>query len=219
MRICPSCGIQVGTENSMCPVCANPLSGEPAENIWPEALKLKKQTVLYKLQLFLLCFSALLCAFLDFALSLNGGIHWSLIVLSGIALFEIFINQTINTKMYAAKFISTLVFDIMLLMLFSGWYAGFLSPLIDIVFPIILCILILTNFILALADKKGNSLVYLIFYVILSIGSYISLFLILKVLPNAAWFICFIFAATAVLAMGIFMGSHVMSEIEKRMTL
>lgn len=217
MKKCLNCDISVGGNDNFCPMCRNSLSGEETEYMWPPAKKLRRQTFVYKLQLFLVLAVIATALLLDYLADLHGAIHWSLVLSAWLLSFEGIITMLITRTFFAAKFITVSVFQVAVLLLFTGWYGGFLPVIIRIVIPIMISVMLVLNLIFSLTDKTDNAMVYLLGNIVVAIVPYIIQFIVKgKQFASPAWIVCVIISVITFLGIAVFKGSQTQSEIEKR---
>jgi len=218
MKKCLNCDISVGGTGSTCPLCLNLLSGEDSPYLWPPAKKLRQQTFLYKLQKFIVLTTIAICCVLDFLLDLRGDIHWSLIVAMWLISFELILSSLIRGTLFVPKFLTLSAFQVSIMLAITGWYAGFLGPVVHYVIPIILSIMLLLNFIFSLTDKTENAMVYLLGNIVVAIIPYVVQFVIKgKKFASYAWVVCLIISIITFIGIAVFKGGKLMGEVQKRM--
>ena len=218
MRRCANCNIYVGGEKQQCPICQNAMTGEPTPNNWPTLKKLKIQSFFYKLQLFIVLALATVSLSLDFLLDIKKGPHWSIPVLCWAVSLEFLIRHFIKKSVSASAIVTDSILHCCVLLLFTGWYMGFWGPVAVYVVPIFITILLVVNLILALTDKKGNAMVYLLVSIIIGIAAYAFLF-IRKVDIPLSYTICLMVSVITFIGICVFKGRAVRSEVEKRMNI
>jgi len=220
MKKCLNCDISIGGKGKSCPLCRNSLSGDETEYMWPPARKLRRQTFLYKLQLFLILAVVATAFVLDYLADLHGALHWSLVLSAWLLSFEGLITMLITRAFFAAKFITIGVFQVGVLLLFTGWYGGFLPVIIRIVIPIMISVMLVLNLIFSLTDKTDNAMVYLLVNIVVAIVPYVIQFIMKgKQFASVAWIVCVIISVITFLGIAVFRGSQTQSEIEKRIHL
>lgn len=218
MKKCLSCDILVGGTGSTCPLCQNLLSGEDSPYLWPPAKKLRQQTFLYKLQMFLVLTTMAICSVVDFLLDARGDIHWSILVVLWLISFEVILASLIRGTLFVPKFLTLSAFQVSIMLAITGWYAGFLAPVLHYVIPIILSIMLFLNFIFSLTDKTENAMIYLLGNIVVAIIPYVVQFVIKgKKFASAAWVVCLIISIITFIGIAVFKGGKLIGEVQKRM--
>ncbi len=218
MKKCVSCNIYVSGEGRQCPICQNGLTGEGTPYNWPSIRKLRLQSIFYRIQLFVVLALTFVSLVLDFLLDVNTGMHWSLSVALWAISLEWLIRYFIKKNVVIAAIITYTAIHISLLLILTGWYMGFLMPVVKYVVPIVVSVLLIVNLILSLLDKHGNALIYLLANIIIAIVPYVPLY-ISKVEVPLLWTICLMISVITFIGICVFRGRSVLNEIEKRMSL
>lgn len=219
MKKCFNCNINVGGDNTTCPLCQNNLTGDNTLRNWPQMVKLKKQTLIYKLQLFLVLASVVIGLSLDFLLDLNNGTkHWSLIVTLACIVFEFVIVGFLKRSPIPAKIINISILHIAIVLVAASLYFDFFEPVMYIVIPIMMGSTGVLNFVLAFVDRRENSMVYLLANIFAGVVSYGVLSIIGKN-KSIAWNICLMISLVTLIGIVVFRGRKVVSEVEKRMNI
>lgn len=218
MKICPSCNIRIDGDRTTCPFCQNTLNGEASAPNWPPVTRLKHQALLYKIQLFVVLVLMVIALFLDFILKLNNGkLHYSLIIgCWGIA-SQLMVRHFIKHHTFAAKIVAISAVVVCFLGSLTAYFLG--SELYILIFyyisPGVIAATIIATFVLALIDKRGNSLIYLLAMIVIGVLPYISL-KIGHADFDLFWSICMIISIITTLAIVIFRGKNVLTELQKR---
>ncbi len=212
------CNINVGGEMNQCPICQNALTGDSTPYNWPPMKKLRLQSFFFKLQLFIVLALTSVSLALDFLMDINIGPHWSVPVLVWAVTLELLIRHFIKKSVSAAAIVTDAVLHFCALILLTGWYMGFYEPVVNLVVPIALSGLLITNLILAFTDKKGNSMVYLLVNIILGIVPYLILFIKRSEIP-LSYIICLMISVVTFIGICVFRGRAVLNEVEKRMNI
>lgn len=218
MKTCPHCNVEVVSTNKTCPLCQNDLRGECDISYWPSPDKLKKKSIIYKIQMFVMLTMLVISVGLDFLFDIYVDKHWSLMVCALVFIAQLLIRTAMRKHIYVLGFIAHITFDMIVYMLIWGWYMGGLRVFIYIVIPIILWIPLLIDFIFSFIDKKGNAMAYLLIVVICCVIPNF-LFMIKDQKPTAAWSILQMASIIAIIAAIVFNGRKVLSEIQKRMAV
>lgn len=218
MKKCLNCNIEVGGEIDVCPLCQHGLTGEASANNWPYLFKLKKQALLYKIQLFIALAVVVVALGLDFLLDLNDGKHWSLLITLTILVIEFVLKSFLKKKNTPAKIVSISAFWVTVILLVTSYYYGFSQPIVTLVVPIILNAIIVADWVLTLVDKSGNALVYLLVNILAAFVVYGVLFF-KKCDISLTWTICLMISVVSLIGMFVFEGKKVTGEVEKRMNI
>ncbi len=218
MKRCPSCNINVGGNRRTCPVCQGGLMGDNSVSYWPEMKKLRLQSFFYKLQLFIVLALASISAALDFLLELNTGKHWSIPIVIWVISFELLLRHYLRRSVVVAAIVTDTAIHIVLMLIFTGWYMGFLTPVVMYVVPIVIMALLVANLVFSLVDRHGNAMVYLFANIIIGAVPYIVMSLTHKFIP-LTWTICLMVTAVTFIGICVFRWRMVTTEIRKRMTL
>lgn len=219
MRGCPKCHIQVGGNFDICPICQNGLEGEEeGQNYWPPVTALKKRSMFYKIQLLVVLVMVVVALGLDFLMDLYGSLHWSLIAaLWGISI-EYLINRIIKRSFIVPQVISRIIISAVILVLITAWYASFWNIAVIYIVPIIVMVALVANFILSLADKNENAMVYLLCSVLGGCLPVIGMLIINRKAP-VLWSVCIMLSVVSVIGIAIFRGGKMLQEIRKRTSI
>lgn len=216
MKHCLNCNIKIGGTWDECPICQNTLGGNETVNLWPDAMRLKKAAFLYKLQLFLILASTAVCLIIDFLMEVHRHKHWSLIVALWALFFEILISKITERKNVPAKIFTLSTFEILLILMLTGYYLDFFWLCIYYFAPISISVMLILNFIFSLADKHSNALVYLLCNLIVAIVPYMIFYVYFHKV-HLTWSVCLILSAITFIGIIVFKGRAVTSEIQKRL--
>lgn len=216
MKTCPKCRISVRGTHIRCPLCQNELLGEADTPTYPPITTLVRNMLVYRIQLFAAILALLLCPVLDFQIGLHGNVHWSIIADAGVLLAEFTVWQLIRKyRMIVHDWVFRISLSAMLLLVVMAYNMHFLSFCAAYIFPSFLILMTTYLFILALADKTGNVLPYLLVTIAMSIviaGAALLLYHGFVLL----WTNSLLVSAAAFIGILIFKGSKVLNEIQKR---
>ena len=185
---------------------------------WPPIKRLKVKTFLYKLQAFLVLAAVIICLALDFLMDVRGESHWSIVALIWGLGIEGMVRHFIRRRLSAAAIVTDIALAITVLLLLTGRLLDFLYPITTYVAPYTVAALLLTNLILALIDKKGNALVYLLCNILMGMIPY-AIYRLMKIDVPLSWTICLTVSVLVLLGICIFRGRSVKSELEKRLNM
>ncbi len=216
MKTCMNCNIKIGGRTDTCPLCQNSLSGEATENNWPTPTRLKTQAFLYKLQLFVVLAVIVVGLSLDFLLNLNNGKHYSLIFSLWFIVFEWDLSSNIKKLFVPSRVVSISILHICILLLITGNFFDFFDIMAFMVVPILIGAALLANTALSMTDTSDNAMIYLLENILL-------IFIVYAVLKakhidtGLVWTICLMLGLVSLIAVIIFKGRKVSSEIQRRM--
>ncbi len=100
----------------------------------------------------------------------------------------------------------------------TAYFFGLLEFTVDLVIPIVLAGISIANFVLALIDKKGNTMSYLLSGLFLGVVPSIICFIVRGSIP-IAWVICLMVSVSLFAGAVIFRGRAVAEEIRRRFHL
>lgn len=213
MKHCPSCDININTNEKYCPLCQNKLEGK-CISVYPTLIS-KKKNFWLKLILFLVINTIFICCYINYLIS--STITWSIWIIpaciSGYILFYYF--MTSYYKDYYRLF-NRLIFIIILLSFI--WYFVTKSTIITNIIIPTLCVVLLilsSSFALTLKEKYIRKYIDTIFNNIL-----ISLVPLVLVKTGIATnklgaYISFALAIITILGLIIFDYNEIKEEIKK----
>jgi len=217
MKMCPCCNIQIDGDRVTCPFCQNSLTGTAGPSNWPPVTRLKHQALLYKIQLFVVLVLIVMAMFLDYMLKLNNVIHYGMLAALWGLTAEVLIRHFIKRHTVAAKMVTICSVAFSFLAGITAYYIN--SKIFIIVFyyitPGIIGATIIANCVLALIDRRGNSLIYLLIMIVVGVVPYIALKISHEDL-DFFWSICMVISIIATLAIVVFRGKNVLTELQKR---
>lgn len=219
MSNCPHCKITVGGQFRKCPLCQSSLLGEPTEPYWPTMDKLKAQSFLFKLIIFIFIVGIILCLALDFLILPPTELHWSIVSsvwgIVGLWLFICFFKNH--------RTISNILFQSMIalsaLVVWTEYFIGYshLKISTDFIVPILVTAVLVVNFVFSFLNYRftQNTMIYILFNILVGIIPYIALYLHRGNAP-LTWTICLLVSIITLVGLIIFKGRHVLIEIQKR---
>ena len=222
MKNCPYCKIEVGGNLKKCPLCQSRLNGEAERPYFPQQTTLKIQSFFYKLQLFIVWSMVILSLGLDFLFNLKVwptlDIHWSLIVAMWLIVFEFGIMRLFKKGISSSRIMTLFVFIVMVMLGITAYYVGFFPLVTDWVAPIVVMGTLIANFVLAMLDKNGNAMVYLLTNLVVGILPYIVFYFMERDCP-IAWIVCLLISVILFVGAIIFKGREVAGEIQRRLSV
>ncbi|MCR5686208.1 MAG: hypothetical protein K6G81_12490 [Lachnospiraceae bacterium] len=222
MKKCPYCRIEVGGNLNKCPLCQSRLTGEGGEAYFPVRDTLKFRSFLYKLQTFIVWSVIVVALGLDFLFSIEiptyPGLHWSLLIVMWLMVFEYVILRQFVPGTGSARKVTIMVFVILAMLLVTAHYLEFMWLAWDWIVPVVITGAMIANFVLALLDRYGNTMIYLLSgLACVLVPCLIQFFR--HVPMSITWTICMIVSVILIVGAVIFKGRAVAAELERRFTL
>ena len=219
MKNCPYCKIEVGGNLKKCPLCQSKLVGEDERQYFPRQTTLQIQSFFYKIQLFIVWAVIIASLGIDFLFHYTPWpaihIRWSLIVAMWLVVFEFGIMRLFKRGMSSSRVMTLFVFIVLIMLFVTAFHFGFLDIVEDWISPIVVMGTLIANYVLAMIDKNGNAMVYLLTNLVVGILPYIVFYLFEKDCP-VAWIVCLMVSVILFVGAIIFKGREVISEIQKR---
>lgn len=216
MKHCPSCDIKIEGNHAHCPLCQNALLGEGEVDIYPSRQELRKKSLIYKIQLFVLVTIMIVSLALEFLLDFTISFHWSLLVAVWVVGGELWIDSLIKHHSNPSRIITT-----------CGWWVAFLVMctflIINIrpiyflwVMPGIAILAEILHFICMMTDRGQNAMAHLLgsSLVCILIG---TIPIIITGEKNILWVVNLLVGVIAIVGAVIFKGRNVTLELEKRL--
>ena len=222
MSKCPYCKIEVGGKPDKCPLCQSRLVGDGEEAIFPVSQALKFKSFLYKLQMLIVISIVISGLGLDFLhhTKIPGypKLHWSLILAMWLLVFEFLIMRQFRPGTGSARKITIMVLILLVMLLITAYFFRFMWIAWDWVVPIVLTGMITANFVLAMIDRHGNTMAYLLSGLFSGLLPCVIRLIAGNKIPMA-WIICMMVGAILFTGAVIFRGRSVASEIRKRFNM
>ena len=220
MRRCPYCKVDIAGDLVKCPLCQSKLTGTGEAPCYPKFEAQKKRSFFYKLQLTIVWGLLIVGVCLDFMVGIRlpgyADLHWSLLLAMWIFGIEFgILRQFKPGTRSAGKVTSMLALIIIAMWCVTAYFFGLLEFTIDIVVPIVLAGTIIANFVLALIDKNGNTMSYLLSGLFMGVVPSIICFFARAELP-IAWVVCLMISVSLFAGVAIFRGRAVAEEIRRR---
>ena len=219
MKKCPYCKVEVGGNPEKCPLCQSKLMGEGDRAYFPVQDTMKFRSFLYKLQLFIVWVVIIACLGLDFLVHLRlpglPELHWSLLVAMWLVAFEFLIMRQFKPGMGSARKVTMMVLIILAMLSVTAYFLGFLQITLDLIVPVVITGAVIANFVLAMVDKNGNAMAYLLSGLLCGVIPSIVLFIVKDRMP-VAWMVCIIVSLVLFAGVIIFKGRLVAGELQRR---
>jgi len=222
MKNCPYCKIEVGGDAVKCPLCQSKLMGEGERPYYPKLEAQKKRSMFYKLQLFIAWIVLIVGIGLDLMVELRlpdkPDFHWSLILAMWLTAFEFLIMRQFKPGTGSARKVTMMVLIMLVLLSVTAYFFGFFELTMNLIVPIVFTGAIIANFVLAMVDKKGNTMAYLLSGWLFGVIPSIILYFVRQTMP-LAWSICLIVSVILLVGAVIFKGRSVAAEIQRRFNI
>ena len=222
MKTCPYCKIKVGSDTVKCPLCQNKLTGDSDGPYFPKQTVLWRKSFLYKLQLFIVWAVVIAALGIDFLLQVrippSSSVHYSLILAMWLITFEFAIMRQFKNSGGSSRKVTMMVLIILVLIIVTSYYYGFFRITIDWIAPCAIAGMMIANFVLAMIDRRGNAMVYLLTGVLVGVLPYIILSISHRK-PSITWIICMLIGIILFVGAVIFKGRSVAGEIRKRLNV
>lgn len=219
MRRCPYCKVGIEGDLVKCPLCQSKLSGESEAPIYPKFEAQKKRSLFYKIQLLIVWGLLIAGIGLDFMVGIRipgfPGLHWSLLLAMWLMGFEFGIMRQFKPGTGSAGKVTMLVLITIAMWCVTAYYFGFMKITIDLVVPSALAATIIANFVLAMIDKNGNTMSYLLSGLLLGVVPSVILYFVRAKIP-IAWTVCLMVSVILFAGAVIFKGRAVAAELQRR---
>ncbi len=219
MRQCPYCKIAIGGDLVKCPLCQSKLTGEGGEPCYPKFEAQKKRSLFYKIQLTLVWGLLIVGIGLDFMLGIRlpgyPDLHWSLLLAMWLMVFEFGIMRHFKPGRGSAGKVTMPALITIAMWCITAYYLGFMKITVDLVIPAAITAIIMTNFVLAMIDKNGNTMSYLLTGVFMGVVAGIVCFFVRTKMP-LAWAVCLMVSVILFAGAVIFRGKAVTAELQRR---
>ena len=219
MRQCPYCKVGIEGDLVKCPLCQSKLTGTGEDPCYPKFEAQKKRSLLYKIQL-LLAWGVLIVGIgLDFMVGLRlpgyPKLHWSLLLAMWLMVIEFGIMRQFKPGTGSAGKVTMLVLITIATWCVTAYFFGFMKTTIDLVVPCALAATITANFVLAMIDKNGNTMAYLLSGLCLGVVPGVICYFARDKMP-LAWAVCLMVSVVLFAGAVIFRGRAVAAEVRRR---
>jgi hypothetical protein len=159
---------------------------------------------------------------LDFMVGLRlpgyPDLHWSLLLAMWLLVVEFGIMRQFKPGTGSAGKVTMLVLITLVTWCVTAYFFGFMKITIDLVVPCALAATIIANFVLAMIDKNGNTMSYLLSGVFLGVVPSVICYFVRNQMP-LAWVICLLVCVVLFAGAVIFRGRAVAAEFQRRFHL
>lgn len=215
MKYCPSCKINVEGAFEQCPLCQNGLHGEPQENVYPSMSVLRKQSYLYKIQLFVLIAGMLSSVAVDLFMEVGGSMHWSLIVVAWVLGGELWLAGIIRKHHNLSYIVTyTAIWGLPLVMV-TFIIIGYTMIFFAWILPIAYMVIQILHFVYMMLDKAHNAMIYLLVNSIIGLIAFV-IYVSVTGERSLLWMIAALTAVLGIIGAVIFKGRRVTNELQKR---
>jgi len=222
MRQCPYCNVGIAGDLAKCPLCQSKLTGTGEEPCYPKFETQKKRSLFYKIQLSCVWGLLIVGIGLDFMVGLRlpgyPDLRWSLLLAMWLIVFEFGIMRQFKPGTGSAGKVTMLVLITIAMLCVTAYFFGFMKITIDLVVPCALAATIIANFVLAMIDKNGNTMSYLLSGVFLGVVPSVICYFVRNQMP-LAWVICLLVCVVLFAGAVIFRGRAVAAEFQRRFHL
>jgi hypothetical protein len=222
MRRCPYCKVNIAGDLGKCPLCQSKLGGGAEEPCYPKFEAQKKRSFFYKMQLLAVWSVLIIGVCLDFMVKIRlpgyPDLHWSLLLAMWLVGFEFGIMRQFKPGTGSAGKVTMMVIITIAMWCVTAYYFGLLKITLDLVVPVVLAATITANFVLALIDKNGNTMLYLLTGLFMGLVPSIIYFFASAKMP-LAWVICLMVSVILFAGSVIFRGRAVAAEFQRRFHL
>lgn len=219
MRRCPYCKVGIEGDLVKCPLCQSKLTGTGEAPCYPKFEALKKRSLFYKIHVSLAWGLLIVGLGLDFMIGLRlpgyPDLHWSLLLAMWLMVFEFGIMRQFKPGTGSAGKVTMLVLITIAMWCVTAYFFGLMKVTIDLVVPIALAGTVTANFVLAMIDKNGNTMSYLLSGVFMGVVTGIIFYFVRSEMP-LAWAICLMVSAILFAGAIIFRGRQVAAEFQRR---
>ncbi len=219
MRRCPYCKVAIGGDLVKCPLCQSKLTGTGEEPCYPKFEAQKKRSLYYKMQLAIVWGLLIVGVGLDFMVGLKipgfPGLHWSLLSAMWLMGFEFGIMRQFRPGTESAGKVTMLALITIAMWCVTAYFFGFMGITVDLVIPSALAATGVANFVLALLDKNGNTMSYLLSGLFMGVVPGVICFFVRDKMP-LAWAICLMVSVILFAGAVIFRGRTVAEELRRR---
>ena len=222
MRRCPYCKVDIAGDNVKCPLCQSKLQGSGEEPCYPKFESKKKRSLFYKIQLFLIWGLLIIGIGLDFMIGLQlpgyPNLHWSLLLALWLLVIEFGIMRQFKPGTGSAGKVTMLVLITLATWCITAYYFGLMKITINLVVPSALAATIIAYFVLAMIDKNGNTMSYLLSGMFIGVVPSVICYFATDKMP-LAWVICLMVCVVLFAGAVIFRGRAVAAEFQRRFHL
>lgn len=219
MRRCPYCKVEISGDLTKCPLCQSKLTGNGEAACYPKFEAQKKQSLYYKMQLAIVWGLLIVGIGLDFLVRLRlpgfPDLHWSLISGMWLIGFEFGIMRQFKPGTGSAGKVTMMALITIVMWCVTAYFFGLMKITVNLVVPIALAATVTANFVLALLDKNGNTMAYLLSAMFMGIVPGIISFFVSEKMP-IAWAICLMVSVILFAGAVIFRGRAVAAELQRR---
>ena len=214
MKNCVSCNIDFNTNEEICPLCQNKLTGVSKEKIFPTNIRLKTQSLILKWLLFISVTISIIVAFIEVYTSQK--LWYSLFVMGGLVTNYIIIYYILKYKENILKLFGK--YGLVVIVLSLIWYVATKNTFItNFIIPIFCILELLFNVITFIVLKTNYLVKYLNLILLNLLLMLVPVFLILFECTtfDILSYICFIFALIVFMGLVIFYFDEIKTELKK----
>lgn len=219
MKKCLYCKIEVGGDLVKCPICQNKLVGDPEEAYFPKPTVGQRRSLYYKFQLLTVWALLITGLAVDFLFHVvippYPNLHWSLLLAMWLIVFEFGIMRQFRPGTGSSRKVTSMAFILLIMTVITSYFLGYLQFTLYWIVPVALIGTMIANFVLAMIDKQGNTMSYLLTNLFVGVVPYIFIYFLGKGTP-IAWIVCTIVSILLFIGAVIFKGRTVLNELQRR---
>ena len=214
MKKCNSCNIEFNTKENYCPLCQNILEGETYDNLFPENIRYKANSLVLKIILFISLVIFLISGFIE----LLASNKLSITLIIGLALLTNYIAIAFILSNYQNIYRMFGKYGLIIIILLIIWYIFIRNKIItNYIIPSVCILELIFNFVIGLIFRKN----YLIKY---SGQMVMNLFLLLlpiilvvlkQTSNNIMSYICCLLSIISISGLLIFFYEDIKEELKK----
>lgn len=214
MKNCTNCNIKFNTEDKYCPLCQNKLQGKNEHKIFPPNIRLKTNTLLLKLLIYMSLVICIISGFIE--IYITSHIYYSFFVMGLLLTNYIMVYFTLKNKKNCLDLFGK--YGLILIIIAFIWYLftkkTFITNYIIPLFSIIELIFNLVSFIILKKLYIVNYLKYILLNIILLILP--AILIIFKCTSyNLPSYICVLLALIVLLGLIVFFFDEIKTELKK----
>ena len=204
MRRCPYCKVGIAGDLGKCPLCQSKLMGTGEAPCYPQFEAQKKRS-----------FFTVIVRIVILREPGYPNLHWSLLLAMWLMVFEFGIMRQFKPGTGSAGKVTWMVLMTIVSWCVTAYFFGFMKITIDLVVPSALAATIAVNFVLALIDKNGNTMAYLLSGLAMGVVPSVICFFARAKMP-LAWAVCLMVSVVLFAGAVIFRGRAVAEELRRR---
>lgn len=218
MKKCSSCNIKYNTSSKYCPLCQNVLVGTDEESMFPRNIRLKTNTLIFKILLFISISTFLIAAFIEYTFTnrLHISLYYGFCLVNNYIIMKIILNNYQNVLKMCGKY------GFIVVILLVLWFLITKSKIItNYIIPSVCIFELLFNLITGMVLKKKYFLSYLNL-VVMNLGLLLlpMVFVLFHLTSNNIMsYICALLCIISIVGLLIFFYDDITEELSKLFNL